>query len=304
MFTAQLEITGLAAAWVNPNAAHHFLTATLLPLHKHVLTVVYEVPPTNINELPTFLNADGSLSLDPFTISDLHCDNQAATIEKVYQQVTAAKQPVMVFEDSPSQTLRDRVSNWCHESKVTLETLNKGDWGLAHNCRTKYDEATQLVVFLDRCFHRGFSLKCKKDAKVIILATDVDSYGQMEVSQTAGRASRAFGIGAVDVITGRDASSPPLLRQILLANDRTNYPVEGSDVLLLLRRLMPHWQYVVRKMEGLRGFRDRNWNQTLSTWQTTYGRDYGTLSNYVAKHKSGWTSGTQSNQGGQQNITT
>ena len=304
MISGQFEITGLAAAWVNPNAIHHFLTATLLPLHKQVLTEVYGVPPNNIHELPTFLNANGNLSSDPFTINDLRCDDQMAAIEKAYQQVTTAKQPVMVFEDKPSQTLRDRVSTWCMQHKVTMETLNKGDWGLAHNCRTKYDEATQLVVFLDRCFHRGFSLKCKKDAKVIILATDVDSYGQMEVSQTAGRASRAFGIGAVDVITGRDASSPPL-RQILLANDRTNYPVAGSDVLLLLRRLMPHWQHAVRKMDGLRGFRDRNWNQILPTWQNAYGREYGALSTYVATRKSsGRASAKQSNQDNQQMIVT
>ena len=226
-----------------------------------------------------------------------------AAIEKAYQQVTAAKQPVMVFEDKPSQTLRDKVSAWCMQNNVTMETLNKGDWGLAHNCRTKYDEATQLVVFLDRCFHRGFSLKCKKDAKVIILATDVDSYGQMEVSQTAGRATRAFGIGAVDVITGRSSNSPSL-KSILLANDKTNYPVAGSDNLQRLKEVMPHWQHAVRKMGGLEGFRGLNWNRPAQTWQQAYGREYGALSTYVAKHRSGRGSGAQSNQESLQMITT
>ena len=75
MFSGQFEITGLAAAWVKPNAIHHFLTATLLPLHKQVLMEVYGVPPMNIHELPTFLNANGNLSSDPFTINDLRCDD-------------------------------------------------------------------------------------------------------------------------------------------------------------------------------------------------------------------------------------
>ena len=168
---------------------------------------------------------------------------------------------------------------------MPFEVLDKDDWDQAASLRAMYSGASRLVLFAARCFHRGFSLKCAVDTKVLILATDMKSFGMTETAQAAGRAQRAFGIGAVDFFSVRTTPEPEL-EALLEGNDEREFPLAGVEVLRGLKAMMPNWQVAFRRADDFFGFHDGAWRCKMAEWDPVFGKDWARMVQQV--EKAGW----------------
>ena len=101
------------------------------------------------------------------------------------------ERPLIIFTNGDQEALYKALHERYNSRNVVVKIF---DDDTARNARQEFSKLPLGVFVIDPKYSRGLDLKCKVDAKVLILCHD-RLFAESMVRQMVGRGSRSYGVG-------------------------------------------------------------------------------------------------------------